>query len=255
VDVVVLAKYVPNPQGVPELGPDNLLVRTGVEGSLDPGDEFALEAALQISESEGGEVTVVSMGPDEANAAVQRALAMGAHRAVLVTDDALRGADVLVTARVLAATIRRQAFDLVVAGAESTDGYTGTLPITLAELLGVPSATFARRVEIADGGLRIERQTETGYDVVACALPAVLTVTSAAAEPRYPTLRGIMQAKQKPVERLKAADLGLTPEEIASSQSVVAVEDTPAKAGGEVIEAGPDAAARIADLLEESKVI
>jgi electron transfer flavoprotein beta subunit len=255
VNVVVLAKYVPNPQGVPELGADNLLVRKGVEGALDPGDEFALEAALQISEAEGGEVTVVSMGPEEANAAIQRALAMGAHRAVLVTDDSLRGADVLVTARVLAAAIRGQAFDLVVAGAESTDGYTGTLPITVAELLGVPSATFARRVEIADGGLRIERQTETGYDVVACPLPAVLTVTSAAAEPRYPTLRGIMQAKQKPVDRLTAADLGLSPEGIASSQSVVAVEDAPAKAGGEVIEAGADAATRIADLLAEAKVV
>lgn len=255
-NVIVLAKYVPNPQGTPTLGPDNLLVRSGVEGALDPGDEYGLEAALQAVEKHGGEVTAVSMGPEEASAAIQRSLAMGAHKAVLVTDDALRGADVLATARVLAAVIRRLgAFDLVIGGVESTDGYTGTLAATLAELLGVPSATVGRRLEVKEGGVRIERQTETGYDVVECPLPALVTVTAGATEPRYPTLKGIMSAKQKPVERLSVADLGLSAEDIASAQSVVAVQDAPAKAGGEVIQAGDGAAARIADLLSEAKVI
>lgn len=255
-NVIVLAKYVPNPQGTPTLGPDNLLVRSGVEGALDPGDEYGLEAALQAVEKHGGEVTAVSMGPEEASAAIQRSLAMGAHKAVLVTDDALRGADVLATARVLAAVIRRLgAFDLVIGGVESTDGYTGTLAATLAELLGVPSATVGRRLEVKEGGVRIERQTETGYDVVECPLPALVTVTAGATEPRYPTLKGIMSAKQKPVERLSVADLGLSAGDIASAQSVVAVQDAPAKAGGEVIQAGDGAAARIADLLSEAKVI
>jgi electron transfer flavoprotein beta subunit len=255
VNVVALVKYVPSPQGTPQLGPDNLLVRAGVEGALDPGDEYALEAALQIAEAEGGEVLAVSMGPDEANAAMQRALAMGANRGILVTDPALRGADVLVTARVLAAALRRQEPDLVLGGVESTDGYTGTLPMTVAELLGLPSVTFARRLTVQDGRIRAERQTETGFDVIDCPLPAVVTVTSGATEPRYPSLKGIMSAKQKPVERLGAAELGLSPEELVSTQSVVEVVDAPAKAAGEIIAGSPEAAVRIADLLADAKAI
>lgn len=255
-NVIALAKYVPNPQGTPTLGPDNLLVRTGVEGALDPGDEYPLEAALQAVEAHGGEVTAVSMGPEEASAAIHRSLAMGAHKAALVTDEALRGADVLTTARVLAAVIRRTgAFDLVLGGVESTDGYTGTLAATLAELLELPSATVARRLEISADGVRAERQTETGYDVVECPLPALVTVTAGATEPRYPTLKGIMSAKQKPLERLSLADLGLSADDVASTQSVVAVEDAPAKDGGEILQAGDNTAARIADLLSEAKVI
>jgi len=253
-NVVVLAKSIPDPNGDVELGPDFLVKREG-EGTLDPGDEFAVEAALQIAEASGGEVTVVSMGPAAAVAAVRRALSMGAHRAVLVTDDALRGADALATARVLAAAVGRAPFDLVLAGVESTDGYTGTLPATVAELLGVPSATFARRIDVADGGLRVERQTEAGYDVVECSLPALVTVTAGANEPRYPTLKGIMGAKQKPLEELSLADLGVAAADVSSGQRVVAVEPAPQKASGEVIQAGDDAAARIADLLAEAKVL
>ena len=137
-NVVVLAKYVPNPSGTPELGPDNLLVREGVEGSLDPGDEPAIEAALEMTEKAGGEVTVVSMGPEVAMDAVRTALSIGVHKGVLITDDALRGSDTLATATVLSAAIMLQEFDLVLAAVESTDGYTGTMPQTLAEFLGVP---------------------------------------------------------------------------------------------------------------------
>jgi electron transfer flavoprotein beta subunit len=255
VNVVALVKYVPNPQGTPRLGPDHLLVREGVEGALDPGDEYGLEAALQVVEAAGGEVLAVSMGPDEANAAMQRALAMGASRGILVTDPALRGADALVTARVLAATIGRTPFDLIVGGVESTDGYTGTLPMTVAELLGIPGVTFARKLVVQDGKIRAERQTETGFDVVECPLPAMVTVTSGATEPRYPSLKGIMSAKQKPVERLGTTDLGLSGDQLVAGQSVVAVIDAPGKAAGEIIRAGPEAAVRIADLLAEAKAI
>jgi electron transfer flavoprotein beta subunit len=254
-NVAVLVKYVPNPQGTPQLGPGNLLVREGVEGALDPGDEYGLEAALQIVEANEGEVAVVSMGPEAALAAVQRALAMGADRGVLVTDPSLRGADALVTARVLAAAVGRSPFDLVIGGVESTDGYTGTLPATVAELLGLPSVTFARKLEVEDGAVRAERQTETGYDVVTCPLPAVVTVTSGATDPRYPSLKGIMSAKLKPVERLSAADLGLTGDDLVPSQSVATVTDMPSKAAGEVIQGDSDTAVRIADLLAEAKVI
>src|SRR5689334_1933151 len=146
-NVVVLAKYVPNPNGVPEMGPDHRLKREGVEGALDPGDEHGVEAGLQLAEASGGEVTIVSMGPEVALAGVRRALSMGAHKAVLVADERLRGADVLVTARVLAAALTRLEFDVIIGGVESTDGSTGTLPMTVAELLGLPSATFARKIE------------------------------------------------------------------------------------------------------------
>lgn len=254
-NIVVFAKHVPNPQGTPELGPDNLVVRSGGDGALDPGDEYGLELALQLVESGGGEVTVVTMGPDDASAAVQRALAMGAHRGVHVSDPTLRGADALATARVLAAAVARAPWDLVIAGVESTDGYTGTVPITVAELLDAPSVSAVRKLETGEGQIRVERQTETGYDVLECPLPAVVTVTAGATEPRYPSLKGIMQAKQKPVDRLTVADLGLDPGAVVASQTVAEVTDAPAKAGGEVLPAGDEAIARIADLLTEAKVI
>lgn len=254
-NVVVLVKWVPAPQGTPEMGPDHLLVRTGVEGALDPGDEVGIEAALQLVEREGGEVTVVSMGPDEALAAVQRALAMGAHKGVVVTDDALRGADALATAKVLAAAVRRQPFDLVIGGVESTDGYTGTVPAAVAELLDVPGATFARKLDVDGGQVRIERQTETGYDMVTGTMPILITVTSAATEPRFPSLKGVMQAKQKPVERLSLTELGLSPADVSSLQEVVAVQDAPEKAAGRVVAGDADAAVAIADLLADAKVI
>jgi electron transfer flavoprotein beta subunit len=253
-NIVVCVKYVPDPQGTPTMGPDNLLVRSE-GGALDPGDEYGLEMALQLAEAGGGEVTALCMGPDEAAAAVQRALAMGANRGVMVTDPALRGADALATSKVLAAAIARQQWELTIAGAESTDGYTGTVPVTVAEMLGAPAVLAVRKLEVFDGRIRVERQTEGGYDVLEGPMPAVVSVTAGATEPRYPSLKGIMSAKQKPVERLALSDLGLAADDVAASQKVTAVTDAPAKAGGEVIPAGPDAIARIADLLAEAKVI
>jgi len=231
-DIVVLVKSIPDPNGDVVLGDDFLVNREG-EGTLDPGDEYAVEAALQLAEAGDGAVTVVSMGPAGAVSAIRRALSMGAHGAVLISDDALRGADVLATARVLAAATARAPIDLVLTGVESTDGYTGTLPMTVAELLGVPAVTFARTVEAVDGGIRVERQTEAGYDVVESALPALVTVTAASAEPRYPTLKGIMGAKKKEIKDVKAADLGLastTPE-----LSISKLEALPARPPGRVI--------------------
>jgi electron transfer flavoprotein beta subunit len=253
--VVVLAKYVPQPMGTPTLGDDLLLVREGVEGALDPGDEYPIEAALRLVEAHGGEVTIVSMGPEVAAGAIRKGLSMGAHSGVLISDPTLRGADALATARVLAAAVRRTPFDLILAGAESTDGYTGTLPAAVAELLGLPGATFARTLEVADGTLRIERQTEGGYDVVECPLPALATVTGSAAEPRYPTLKGIMSAKTKPLEQLALADLGLSAVDVAPTQRVTAASSAPDKGAGEVLSAGDEAVRRVADLLAEAKVI
>jgi electron transfer flavoprotein beta subunit len=253
-NIVVLAKYIPNPDGTPEIGDDFRLKRVGVEGALDPGDEHGVEAALQLAGGDG-EVTVVTMGPEPARAAVRRALSMGAHRAVHLMDDSLEGADALATARALAAAIKRQPFDLVIAGVESTDGYTGTLPMTVAELLDIPSATFARKIEAKDARIVIERQTETGYDTVECPLPALVTVTAGANEPRYPTLKGIMAAKQKPMERLSVSDLGLPLDEVRASQEVLGMEPVPTKEAGELIEASDDAAGRVAEFLAKAKVV
>jgi electron transfer flavoprotein beta subunit len=254
-NVIVLVKYIPNPTGTPKLGGDFCLVREGEEGALDPGDEPGVEAGLQVIEQAGGEVTLVTMGPEPALAGVRRALSMGAHRAVMVTDGQLKGSDVLVTARVLAVAIKRQEFDLVIAGVESTDGYTGTLPMAVAEYLGVPAATFARKLEVKDGSIVIERQTETGYDTVECPLPALVTVTAGVNDPRYPTLKGIMQAKQKPMEILSVADLGLSPEDVKPTQEVMGVESVPEREAGEIVEDPSEAPGRIVDFLARAKVI
>jgi electron transfer flavoprotein beta subunit len=157
-----------------------------------------------------------------------------------------------VTSRVLAAAIARAPFDLVVAGVESTDGYTGTVPVTVAELLGVASVTAIRSLEPSDTRARIERMTAGGFDVYDCPLPAVVTVTAGAVEPRYPSLKGIMQAKQKPVDRPTLADLGIT--DVAATQRVTSVTDAPTKTGGEIVQ-GDEAVGRIADLLAVAKVI
>ena len=171
-NIVVLVKSIPDPNATPSSATTSVK-RDGVEGTLDPGDEYAVEAGLQLAEASDGEVTVVSMGPEAAVSAIRRALSMGAHRAVVVTDDALRGADVLATARVLAAAVSRVPFDVVLTGVESTDGYTGTLPMTVAEL--TRRARGDVRPQGGGGGRpdRVERQTEAGYDVVESPLPAL----------------------------------------------------------------------------------
>jgi electron transfer flavoprotein beta subunit len=256
VNVVVLTKWVPEPEGTPTIGDDGLLVRDGADGALDPGDEYGLEAALQLVETAGeGEVTLISMGPEVAHGALQRGLAMGAHKGVRITDDSLRGADALVTARVLAKAIEEQEFDLVIGGVESTDGYTGTVPAAIAELLGIPSLTFARGFHVSGDTITIERQTAAGYDSVISPLPAVVTVTSGATEPRYPSLKGVMAAKSKPVETIGVSDLGLGAEDLTATQIVTSVSDAPPKQGGEVVEFDDSTPGRIADLLAEAKVI
>jgi electron transfer flavoprotein beta subunit len=256
VNVIVLAKYVPDPNGMPQLGDDFLLKREGVDGAMDPTDEYGVEAGLRVVEKAGeGEVTLVSMGPEPAMAGIRKGLSMGAHGAVVVTDPALRGADALVTARVLAKAIRRKPFDLVISGVESTDGYTGTMPMALAELLGIPSVTFVRSLDIDGSTLKAERQTEAGFDELEAQLPVLVTVTAGVGEPRYPTLKGIMGAKSKPVEQIAASDLGLSGDDLAPSQRVTSVTDASEKAAGQVIEDDGTGAEKIAQFLQEAKVL
>jgi electron transfer flavoprotein beta subunit len=253
-NVVVCVKQVPDPNSAGQLDPaTNRLKREGVEVVLDPGDEYGIEAGLRLAEAGGGQVTVVSMGSEKAMDAIRKALAMGAAKGVLVSDPALAGADALTTAKVLAAAIRREEFDLVVTATESTDGYTGVVPQMIAELLGVPSVTFAKHVEADGTTLKVNRQTEAGYDVVEADLPAVLTVTAGAFEPRYPSLKGIMAAKSKPVDRLTAADLGI--DNPTPGEQVISVQPAEERKAGEIVEDDGTAAQRIVDFLAAQKVI
>jgi electron transfer flavoprotein beta subunit len=253
-NIVVCVKHIPDPNVPPELD-GHRLKREGVQAVLDPGDEFGVEAGLQLKEAHGGEVTLVSMGPEQALEAIKRGLSMGADKGVLVSDESLAGADALVTARVLAAAIKRNPFDLVIAGVESTDGYTGTMPSTLAELLGLPQVTFVKALESSDGTLKTQRQTADGYHVVECPLPAVITVTAGVNEPRYASFKGIMAAKKKPVDQLSVGDLGLSGDDVAVNQEVAELSEAEQRKAGEVIEDDGSAAGKIADFLKEAKVI
>jgi electron transfer flavoprotein beta subunit len=254
-NIVVTVKQVPDPNVAPQFDGDRLK-RQGVAGVLDPGDEFGVEAALQLATAHGGEVTVVSMGPESALEAVRKALSMGAHKGVLISDEALAGADALTTAKVLAAAIKKVGFDLVIAGVESTDGSTGVVPQMVAALLDVPSATFAKSLEVKDGTLHINRQTEKGYDVVEATLPAVVTVTAGVNEPRYPSFKGIVEAKKKQVDQLKVSVLEtLSLEGGAMTQTIDQIADAPHRAAGEVVEDDGTGAAKIADFLAQAKAI
>lgn len=257
--VAVFVKQIPDPSGAGRLDPEtHLLVREGVEVVLDPGDAYGVEAALQIAEAQGGDVVAVTMGPEKAADVLRKAMAMGAASALQVSDERLRGSDALATARVLAAAVRRLEPDLVVGGTESTDGYTGTVPAAVAELLGWPSLTFAKQLEVGDGVVQVHRQTPAGHDVVEAHLPAVVTVTGGINEPRYPTLKGIMGARSRPLEVLSLDELGLDPSEMGlqgAHQRVASVQPAPQRQAGEVIQDDGTAASRIADFLSELKVI
>ena len=257
-NVLVCVKQIPDPNAPGKLDPQTKrLVREGVDLVLDPGDEHAVEAGLQLVEKDSGEVTVISMGPAKAMEAIRRALAMGAHRGILVSDPGLENSDALSTARAIAAATKGQSYDLIICGTESTDGSSGAVPAQLAEMLELPLLSFAKKLDVTDGKASIDRQTDDGYDVVESPLPAVVTVTGGINEARYPALRGIMQAKNKEVRQLTLADLGLEGQAgtAALTQEVVEVAPAESRKAGEVVEDKGEGAKRIADFLKELKVI
>ena len=253
-NVVVCVKQIPDPAAPQSLeAGTNTLDRSG-KLILDDSDAYGVEMALQLAEQAGGgEVTLVSMAPNGETSGLRTALAMGAASAVLVSDDSLKGADALTTAKVLAAAISKSQPDLVVAATESSDGYTGTTPVQIAELLGLPSITFAKSVAIDGNTVKVDRQTESGYDEVTSPLPAVITVTAGVVEPRYPSFKGIMAAKSKPVETLTAADLVVSTG--SPNQEITSVDDAEARAAGEIVVDEGDGAQRIVTFLEQLKVV
>ncbi len=254
-NVVVCVKQIPDPAAPQSLDAEHRLNRSG-KLILDEADSYGVEVALQLVEARGeGEVSLVSMGDATDVTGIRSALAMGAMRATVVADPLLRGADALTTAKVLAAAISRDVPDLILCATESSDGYTGTLPVQLAQLLDWPALTFATSVTVEGDTVVVHRQTEAGFDEVAAQLPAVVTVTAGVVEPRYATFKGIMAAKSRPVNVVSVADLGLDASALDPRQDVVAVEMSAIKSAGEKYVDEGDAAARIVTFLEQIKIV
>jgi electron transfer flavoprotein beta subunit len=259
-NIAVCVKQIPDPAVPGELDSETKTLKREGKLILDDSDAYGVEMALQLADKAGGgDVTLVSMVPNDEVSGLRTALAMGAAKAVLVSDPALAGSDSLGTAKVIAKAVERVGdIDLVLTATESTDGYTGTIPGQVAELLGWPSLTFAKHVEVGDGKVSIQRQTEAGFDEVEASLPAVVSVTAGVVEPRYPSFKGIMAAKNKPVDQVKADDLGLGADQVGwagARQQIVSVAAAPERQAGEKIEDEGDAHERIVAFLEQLKVV
>jgi electron transfer flavoprotein beta subunit len=252
VKIVVTVKQVPDPNSAIVLEADNTLARDK-EVVLDPGDECGIEEGLQLKEAHGGEVILVSMGPERAKDAIRKGLSMGADRGVLITDAQLAGADALLTARALAAAIKLEAPDLVICGTESYDGSTGMVPPMLAELLGMPQLTVAKKVQVDGTTIKIHRQTADGYQLVEAATPVLITVTAAIAEPRYASLKGIMAARSKEIKLIGLSDLGIERGEPA--ETVEGLTEAETRKAGVIIQDDGTAVDRIIQVLTQAKVI
>ncbi len=238
--IVVCVKYVPDATADRKFEGDNTVDRDGVDGLLSELDEYAVEQALQIKEKLGDdtEVTVLSVGPDEATDAIRKALQMGADKGVHVVDDAIAGSDAPATSLVLAEAIKKIEHDLVVCGMASTDGEMSVVPAMLSERLGVPQVTLGSEVELDGTTVKIRRDGDTATETVEGDLPLVLSVTDQSGEARYPSFKGIMAAKKKPVETWSLSDLGVDAEQVGLSASWSAVENTeprPPRTQGEIV--------------------
>jgi electron transfer flavoprotein beta subunit len=262
-NIVVLVKQVPDTYSERKLrDSDGTLDRDATDAVLDEINERAVEAALQLKESDGGgtsTVTVLTMGPDRATDAIRKALSMGADRAVHVQDDALAGSDAVTTARVLAKAIGTvDGVDLVVAGNEASDGRGGAMAAMVADLLGLPALTHAREIAVDGTAVTVKRETDAGVTHLSAELPAVVSVGEKINEPRYPSFKGIMAAKKKPVTTLSLADAGIDAGEVGLAHALTTVTSAapkPPKSAGEKIQDEGDGGARIAAFLVGQKLI
>jgi electron transfer flavoprotein beta subunit len=262
VRIVVLVKPVPDPASAGErLGPDRRLDRAATPSVVNANDEYALEAALKLTEEHGGEVSIVSMAPQAAPETMRKALAMGAARGTLVTDPALEGSCAVSTVTVLAAALRTLEYDLVLAGADTSDGGMGVVPAGLAATLRIPFLSYASKIEpdSAAGTVRVRRISPTGYDIIEAPMPALVVCTQALGEPRYPSLKGIMAARSKEISTTSLADLGLDAGSVGGAGATTAVVDhrqPPQRGATRVVRDGPDEAARqVVDFLVERRLI
>ena len=258
-NIVVLVKQVPDTWSERTLRPsDSTLDRDAADAVPNELDEYAIEEGLRLQEAHGGEVTIVSMGPEKATDVIRKDLSMGADKAVHVTDEALRGSDGLVTSAVLASVLGRTGFDIVILGSESTDARMGTMAAMLAERLGVPQLSFASKVDVDGTAISINRQADYGYDRVEASLPAVVSVVEKINEPRYPSFKGIMAAKKKPVETLSLADIGLEPGQVglaSAATEVVSFAKRPPRQAGTIVKDEGDGGVKAAEFLAALKFI
>jgi electron transfer flavoprotein beta subunit len=258
-NIVVCVKQVPDTEVERTLRPgEGTLDRGSVDGVINVLDEYAIEEGLKIAEAQGGEVTILSMGPERASESIRKALSMGAHKAVHLVDDSLAGSDALATSLALAEVLKSIGFDLVILGSESTDARTGMLPAMLAERLGVPQLTLAGKVDVSGSSVTIRRMSDDGYAVVTGSLPAVVSVVEKINEPRYPTFKGIMAAKKKPVQKLILADIGVDPSSVGLANAASWVADfaaRPPRAAGVIVKDEGDGGSKAAAFLTERKFI
>jgi electron transfer flavoprotein beta subunit len=255
--IAVCVKHVP--EGTKRIDPQTKRLDRSGEGALNAFDANAVEEALRLKDAFGdAEVVLVSMGAAKAQDALRKALAMGADRALLITDDAAAGADLVATSYALAKALERESADLVLFGQQAADSDGAVLWAAVADRLRLPLVSQAAEVTHADGKLTVKRQTEFGYDVIETPLPAVVAVSDAINEPRYPSLKGIMGAKSKPQETLTLADLGVEQDragEKGSRTEVLALNEPPSRGESRKIEDDGNAAQAILDYLAEKRLV
>jgi electron transfer flavoprotein beta subunit len=258
-NVVVCGKVIPTSTTIIELDPNTKrMVRKGVPHELDPMAASAVEEGLRLTEKHGGTVILVTMGTSDATIGIRNALAMGAASAVHILDDAVAGSDTLATAKLLAAAIKKQPFDLVLCATESGDSYSGIVHGQIAQLLGIPPLTFAKEITVDGDQVAIKRQSESGYDLVESKLPVLIACSSGINEPRYPQLKGIMAAKKKEIKVYTCADLGVSPDEVGEKgarEKVLTIGRPPKREAGKVVVDEGEGGKQIADFLAEIKVI
>jgi electron transfer flavoprotein beta subunit len=258
-NIVVLVKQVPDSGSERKLDPaDNTVARASADNVINEMDEYAIEEALTIKEAQGGEVTVLTVGPDSATDAIRKALSMGADKAVHVSDEAIHGSDAVQISSVLAAALQQLEYDLVICGAEATDSQMSVMPALLAERLGIPQLSGARKVTIDGGVARVERQTDGGYWALEAPLPAIVSTWDTINEPRYPSFKGIMAAKKKPVETKSLADLGVDPSTLglaAAATQVIDFAGRPPKGEGVKVTDEGDGAQKFVDFLASQKIV
>jgi electron transfer flavoprotein beta subunit len=258
-NIVVCMKQVPDTWSERTLKPtDSTLDRGAADAVINELDEYAIEEGLRLAEAHGGEVTILSMGPEKASESIRKALSMGADKAVHLMDDALAGSDALGTSAAIAAVLGRIGFDVVILGSESTDARMGVMAAMLAERLGVPQLSFASKVDIDGTAISINRQADYGYDRVEASLPAVVSVVEKINEPRYPSFKGIMAAKKKPVETLSLADIGIDAGQVglaSAATEVVSFAKRPPRLAGTIVKDDGDGGVKAAEFLAAQKFI
>jgi len=258
-NIVVCVKQVPDTYSERALrASDSTLDRDAADAVINEADEYAIEEGLRLAEAHGGEVTILSMGPGRATEAIRKALSMGADKAVHLIDDALAGSDALGTSAALAAVLQQIGFDLVILGFESSDARTGVMAAMLAERLGVPQLSYAAKVEIDGTAITIHRQTDYGYDRVEATVPAVLGVVEKINEPRYPSFKGIMAAKKKPVQTLSVTDVGIDPALVGlggAATEVISFAKRPPRQAGTIVTDDGDGGNKSAEFLAARKFI